>query len=66
MFSLQIFVANPNKTRRVADILQRNREKLLHFLADFQKDRLEDQQFVEEKAYMIKQIEEMGFTYNSS
>ncbi|VDD88072.1 unnamed protein product [Enterobius vermicularis] len=62
----KIFVANPNKTRRVADILQRNREKLLHFLADFQKDRLEDQQFVEEKAYMIKQIEEMGFTYNSS
>ncbi len=35
----KVFVANPNKPRPIMDILQKNREKLLKFLAEFHNDR---------------------------
>lgn len=35
----QVFVANPNKTRPVVDILYNNKEKLLKYLDDFHNDR---------------------------
>jgi hypothetical protein len=35
----QVFVANPNKTRPVVEILYNNREKLLKYLQDFHNDR---------------------------
>ena len=37
--ALQVFVANPNKTRAVVEILHNNRDKLLKYLADFHNDR---------------------------
>ena len=52
----KVFVANPNKTSPVLNILLRNREKLVEFLDKFQNDRTDDEQFNEEKAVLIKQI----------
>jgi len=35
----KVFVANPNKTPPILDILQKNKEKLLTFLRNFHNDR---------------------------
>jgi calcium binding protein 39 len=35
----KVFVANPNKTKPVMEILQKNKEKLLKFLSEFHNDR---------------------------
>jgi calcium binding protein 39 len=55
----KVFVANPNKPKPITDILLRNREKLIEFLPNFHSDRNEDEQFNDEKAYLIKQIKEL-------
>ncbi|VDD96300.1 unnamed protein product [Enterobius vermicularis] len=55
----KVFVANPNKPKPIAEILLRNREKLVDFLSNFHTDRTEDEQFNDEKAYLIKQIQDM-------
>jgi len=70
-------VANPTKPKAIADILLRNREKLIDFLNTFHTDRkssfgifisiyhfnifigTDDEQFNDEKAYLIKQISEL-------
>ncbi|KAJ1566892.1 hypothetical protein HK096_000072, partial [Nowakowskiella sp. JEL0078] len=52
-----IFVANPNKSKEILEILQRNKEKLIAFLTRFHNDRADDEQFNEEKTFLIKQIE---------
>ena len=57
--SLQVFVANPNKPKPILDILLRNQDKLVEFLTKFHTDRSEDEQFNDEKAYLIKQIREL-------
>nr|CAD7261687.1 unnamed protein product [Timema shepardi] len=54
-----VFVANPNKPKPILDILLRNQEKLVEFLTRFHTDRSEDEQFNDEKAYLIKQIKEL-------
>lgn len=54
-----MFVANPDKPRAIHEILLRNREKLVEFLTKFHADRSDDEQFNDEKAYLIKQIKEM-------
>jgi len=54
-----VFVANPDKPRAIHEILLRNREKLVEFLTKFHADRSDDEQFNDEKAYLIKQIKEM-------
>lgn len=56
---MQVFVANPNKPKPILDILLRNQEKLIDFLTKFHTDRSEDEQFNDEKAYLIKQIKEL-------
>ncbi|XP_072296006.1 calcium binding protein 39, like 1 [Eucyclogobius newberryi] len=53
----KVFVANPNKTQPVMDILLKNQTKLVEFLSHFQTDRSEDEQFCDEKNYLIKQIQ---------
>ncbi|CAL9707375.1 unnamed protein product [Knipowitschia caucasica] len=53
----KVFVANPNKTQPVLDILLKNQAKLVEFLSNFQIDRSEDEQFCDEKNYLIKQIQ---------
>jgi len=55
----KVFVANPNKPKPILDILLRNQEKLVDFLSKFHTDRSEDEQFNDEKAYLIKQIKEL-------
>lgn len=41
------------------EILLRNRDKLVEFLSKFHNDRNDDEQFNDEKAYLIKQIKEL-------
>ncbi|XP_019938080.1 calcium binding protein 39, like 1 [Paralichthys olivaceus] len=55
----KVFVANPNKTQPVLDILLKNQTKLVEFLSHFQTDRSEDEQFCGEKNYLIKQIRDL-------
>lgn len=55
----KIFVANPNKPKPIMDILLRNRERLVEFLTKFHTERSEDEQFNDEKSYLIKQIKEL-------
>eukprot|EP00092_Neocalanus_flemingeri_P009421 GFUD01010135.1.p1 GENE.GFUD01010135.1~~GFUD01010135.1.p1 ORF type:complete len:340 (-),score=72.80 GFUD01010135.1:365-1384(-) len=55
----KVFVANPNKPKPILDILLRNKDKLVDFLSKFHTDRSEDEQFNDEKAYLIKQIKEL-------
>jgi calcium binding protein 39 len=56
---LQVFVANPNKSVAVQRILISNRDKLLRFLPSFLEDRTEDEQFIDEKSFLIRQIEQL-------
>lgn len=51
----KIFVANPHKDDGVRAVLLRNRQKLLEFMATFQSERA-DEQFVEEKEFLINEI----------
>ena len=51
----KVFVANPNKSPAVVDILLSNRDKLLQYFEGFEPDRT-DQQFLEEKAVIIQEI----------
>ncbi|KAK3095555.1 hypothetical protein FSP39_016079 [Pinctada imbricata] len=55
----KVFVANPNKPKPILDILLRNKEKLVDFLTKFHTERSDDEQFNDEKAYLIKQIKEL-------
>jgi len=54
----KVFVANPNKPKPVLDILVKNKEKLISFLSNFLEEK-DDDQFKEEKAFLLKQIEQM-------
>ncbi|XP_039250009.1 calcium-binding protein 39-like [Styela clava] len=55
----KVFVANPKKSQPILDILIKNQQKLLEFLPKFHSDRTDDDQFNDEKAYLIKQIKEL-------
>uniref|UniRef100_A0A5F9CBD3 Calcium binding protein 39 n=1 Tax=Oryctolagus cuniculus TaxID=9986 RepID=A0A5F9CBD3_RABIT len=55
----KVFVANPNKTQPILDILLKNQTKLIEFLSRFQNDRTEDEQFNDEKTYLVKQIRDL-------
>jgi len=52
----KVFVANPNKPQPILDILVKNKEKLNVFLSEFFNDK-DDEQFREEKEYLLKQID---------
>merc|ERR1711862_23411 len=57
----KVFVANPNKPKPILDILLKNKQRLIPFLTAFQKDReAEDEQFRDEKAFLLKQIEQLS------
>ncbi|KAG2216506.1 hypothetical protein INT45_013084 [Circinella minor] len=55
----KVFVANPNKNKPILDILIKNQEKLVVFLNNFHNDRQDDEQFNDEKTFLIKQIEDL-------
>ena len=52
----QIFAANPNKSAEVQKLLIMNKQRLLKFLPKFLEDRTDDDQFNDEKAWLIKAI----------
>jgi calcium binding protein 39 len=52
-----VFVANPNKSMPVQRMLINNRDRLLKFLPGFLDDRTDDDQFNDEKSFLIRQIE---------
>ncbi|XP_072312319.1 calcium-binding protein 39-like [Eucyclogobius newberryi] len=58
----KFFVANPNKTQPVINILLKNQTQLVEFLSHFQKDRSKDEKFCKEKKYLIKQIQDLKKT----
>lgn len=51
----KVFVANPNKTPAILTVLVRNKERLIKFLSEFLPEK-EEEQFNEEKQFLIKQI----------
>jgi len=56
----KVFVANPKKPQPVLDILVKNKNALITYLTDFHNDKSEDDQFMEEKAYLIRQIQALS------
>ena len=50
-------MANPNKSEPVKKILTQNRDRLLRFLPTFLEERTDDEQFTDEKSFLIRQIE---------
>lgn len=54
--TIQIFAANPNKSHEVQKFLVMNKQKLLKFLPNFLPDRTDDDQFNDEKAWLVKAI----------
>jgi calcium binding protein 39 len=54
----KVFVANPKKTPAIAEVLYKNKDKLLRYLADFHNDR-DDKLFKEEKDVIIREIEDL-------
>merc|ERR1719197_243014 len=54
----KVFVANPKKPADVADILLKNKEKLIAYLENFHNDK-DDEQFNEEKALLIKTLHDL-------
>jgi len=52
----KIFVANPNKPEPILKILRKNKSNLVEFLTQFHNDN-EDEQFSDEKSYLLKQIQ---------
>mmetsp|Transcript_34217 Transcript_34217/g.89780 ORF Transcript_34217/g.89780 Transcript_34217/m.89780 type:complete len:332 (-) Transcript_34217:91-1086(-) len=55
----KVFVANPSKSPAIKTILIRNKQKLIDFLTKFQESRSDDEQFAEEKKYLIGQIRDL-------
>lgn len=53
----KVFVANPNKSDEVRRILIKNRGRLLKFLPNFLDGRTDDDQFLDEKSFLLRQIE---------
>lgn len=53
-------MANPTKAKAIVDILDKNRDKLILFLTNFHNDRTDDEQFNDEKMFLIKQMQ--GFS----
>jgi calcium binding protein 39 len=54
----KVFVANPKKPQQIETVLRRNKEKLNVFLKDFHNDK-EDEQFSDEKQFLIAQIQKL-------
>jgi calcium binding protein 39 len=55
----KVFVANPEKSPAVIDILQRNKTRLIEYLEGFQPE-TQDEQFKEEKERVTLEIGKVG------
>lgn len=63
--SAQIFAANPNKSAEVQKFLIMNKQRLLRFLPKFLEDRTDDDQFNDEKAWLVKAIGNLPDSVNA-
>jgi len=54
----KLFVANPSKPPTILHIFHKNKDKLISFLNGFHNDK-EDDQFSEEKQFLIKQLQNL-------
>eukprot|EP01026_Neomeris_dumetosa_P073307 TRINITY_DN752_c0_g3_i1.p1 TRINITY_DN752_c0_g3~~TRINITY_DN752_c0_g3_i1.p1 ORF type:complete len:386 (+),score=40.26 TRINITY_DN752_c0_g3_i1:117-1160(+) len=52
----KVFIANPKKPQAIVEVLVNNKSKLLKYLEEFLSERADDQQFIDEKAIIIKEI----------
>ena len=55
----KVFVANPRAPIPIQKILYNNRPRLIAFLSNFLEERTEDEQFIDEREFLIKQIRTM-------
>ncbi|KAJ3272100.1 hypothetical protein HDV01_005965 [Terramyces sp. JEL0728] len=62
----KIFIANPQKTKPILDILYKNKDRLITFLSNFHNDKagnfglnIDDEHFNDEKVFLINQISEL-------
>ena len=56
----KIFVANPRKDATVLELLQRNQDRLLTFLASFLTQReASDENFRDEKTFLVDEIRKL-------
>lgn len=56
----KVFVANPNKSQPIKDILTMNKDKMVRYLQGFHKDReAEDEEFAEEKQLLLSEIQKL-------
>ena len=56
----KIFVANPRKEGHVLELLRRNKERLLVFLAQFLNAReQQDENFRDEKTFLVEEIHKL-------
>lgn len=55
----KVFVANPKQHGDIRKILFLNKEKLLRFLPRFLEDRTDDDQFTDEKSYLMRRVQEV-------
>ncbi|KMQ98154.1 protein mo25 [Lasius niger] len=62
--NLQLEIGICYKPKPILDILLRN-QKLIEFLTRFHTDRSEDEQFNDEKTYLIKQIKELKSVHDN-
>merc|ERR1712183_450822 len=60
----KVFVANPNSPYPVKLVLWNNKKRLITYLGTFQKNR-EDQQFIDEKALIIRHLVALELTTES-
>ncbi|XP_050075670.1 protein Mo25-like [Anopheles maculipalpis] len=55
----KVFVANPKKPKPILKILLRNQQRLVRYLTEFLPTMTEDEQFLDEKAYVIEIIQKL-------
>ena len=55
----KIFAANPNKTARICRILIQNRERVIKILDQIENDRLDDNEFRQDKAAVVGKLESL-------
>ncbi|XP_035899655.1 protein Mo25-like [Anopheles stephensi] len=55
----KVFAANPEKPKEIRELLLRNKQPIVHFLARLLPTMENDEEFVEEKAYVIDKIKQL-------
>ncbi|KAK8807353.1 hypothetical protein WA158_004112 [Blastocystis sp. Blastoise] len=62
----KVFVANPRKPAQIISVLVSNQQKLVSFLQNFLEDKVDDDQFLEEKRLLIATLQHLTAPKQSS